>query len=284
MSISVPTPAAASTPAAARSAAAPAVRPARVAPHVSFALHDLRRTLRMVESTFFVVALPTLLYLMFGAMTEWADQKVGNGNVAAYTMVSMAAYGAATATTAIAGTAAIERMSGWTRQLALTSLSQAGYLGGKVVVALVLALLAVTCVFVAGVLTGARFDSAGTWAAALALTVVAATPFALYGLAAATVFRSEAAVSAASGLLVILGFLGNVFVPLSGTLLEFARFTPMYGTVALARWPQLEGAVIDTGGVASSDPLWFVLANVLGWTAIFAMICLVARRRRTGRV
>lgn len=252
-------------------------------PTLHFALHDLRRTLRMIEGTFFTIALPAGLYLMFGALTEWADQPAGHGNVAAYTMTSMAAYGAATATTSIAGTAAVERMRGWTRQLALTSLTQGGYLAGKVIVALVLAFLAVACVDVTGALTGAEYDSGLIWATSLVLTVIAATPFALYGLAAASLFRSDAAVSAATGLLVVLGFLGNVFLPLSGDLLEFARFTPMYGTVALSRWPQLEGAVIDTGDGPSSDPLWFVLTNVLVWTAIFAMICVAARRRRTGR-
>ncbi|WP_317259691.1 hypothetical protein [Kocuria atrinae] len=64
--------------------------------------------------------------------------------------------------------------------------------------------------------------------------------FALYGLAAGLLFRSEGAVGAASGLLVVFAFLGNVFMPLSGALLEFARFTPLYGIVGLARYPITE--------------------------------------------
>lgn len=249
----------------------------------AYAAWDFRRTARMVESTLFVVALPTALYLMFGAITSYADTDAGNGNVAAYNMTSMATYGAVVATTSIAGSAAVERMKGWGRQLAMTSLTTRGYFLGKVCVALGMAVLATAVVMGVGALTGARLDSLGHWAATFGLVVLSSLTFALYGLAAALLFRSEAAVSAASGGLVVLGFLGNLFVPLSGGLLAFARFTPMYGAGALARWPQLEGAVMDTSAGLTQEPLWFVLANVIGWAAVFAVVCLAAARRSTAR-
>lgn len=250
----------------------------------AFAAWDFRRNVRMIEATFFTVGLPAALYVMFGALTDYGDQPAGNGNVSAYSMVSMAVYGAATATTAIAGSAAVERMKGWGRQLSLTSLSSGAYFLGKVLVALGMALLSIVVVYAVGALTGARMDSLGVWAASLGLSLLGALPFAFYGLAAALLFRSEAAVSAASGLLVVLSFLGNVFIPLSGGLLEFAKFTPMYGSVALARWPMLEGTLVSTdGGAPQSDPLWLVLTNVAAWTLVFAGICALAARRRTSR-
>ncbi len=97
---------------------------------------DLRRNIRMFESTFFIIMLPAALYLVFGAMSGFGDLPVGHGNVAAYSMVSIALYGAVTAMTAIAGSAAIERQRGWGgRQLGLTNLSGgAGYLTGKTLV------------------------------------------------------------------------------------------------------------------------------------------------------
>ena len=39
----------------------------------------------------------------------------------------------------------------------------------------------------------------------------------------------------------ILAFLGNIFFPLSGVMLTIAKFTPLYGYVALARYPLTEG-------------------------------------------
>ena len=48
------------------------------------------------------------------------------------------------------------------------------------------------------------------------MLLVGAVVFALYGLCFGLLFRSETAVSAAGGSVVVLGFLGNIFFPLSG--------------------------------------------------------------------
>lgn len=250
-----------------------------------FAGWEFLRNVRMVESTFFIVVLPTVLYLMFGALAAYGDAQAGNGNVSAYNMTAMTVYGATMATSVIAGSAALERQQGWGRQLGLTGLTGSGYMVGKVLVALGIAALPIVVVFTVGALSGARFDQGWMWAASGGLALLGAIPFALYGLAAALLFRSEAAVSAASGVLVVLAFFGNLFMPLSGTLLEIARFTPVYGIAALTRWPQLEGAVVsmEDGGAPLSDPLWAVVLNVGAWTLVFAAICLIASRRTTRR-
>lgn len=248
-----------------------------------FAGWDFVRNVRMVEATFFIVVLPAALYFMFGALSSFSDMQAGHGNVAAYNMVSMAVYGAALATSSIAGSAAVERQKGWGRQLGLTGLTGPAYILGKVLVALAIAIMPIVVLGVVGALSGARLDGAGVWAATGGLTLLAALPFAFYGLAAALLFRSEAAVSAASGLLVVLAFFGNLFMPLSGTLLTIAKFLPMYGSASLARWPQLEGAVIAIDGPGTTDPVWLIVVNVLAWTLIFAAICWVGARRTTSR-
>lgn len=56
----------------------------------------------------------------------------------------------------------------------------------------------------------------------------------------------EAALSAAGVSVVLLGSLGNVFFPLSGTLLALAKWTPLYGYASLARYP------IPTSGAEAS--------------------------------
>ena len=159
-------------------------------------------------------------------------------------MVSMGVYGAVMATSSMAGSAAVERQQGWGRQLGLTGLTGPGYVLGKVLVALAMSVLPIVVVYTVGFFTGAEMDSAATWFSSAGLTLIGALPFAFYGLAAALLFRSEAAVSAASGLLVVLAFFGNLFMPLTGTLLEIAKFTPLYGVATLARWPQLEGTCL----------------------------------------
>jgi len=55
---------------------------------LTYARLDLRRQLRDRIGMFFVVGLPTFMYLVFGI---GSDDPVGGGNVAMYVMISMAA-------------------------------------------------------------------------------------------------------------------------------------------------------------------------------------------------
>lgn len=244
---------------------------------------EFARVLRNIQSTFFIVVLPVALFLMFGMDQGSQTEQAGHGNVTALVMVSMALYGAVIATTSQAGSAAVERQSGWSRQLALTALSSAGYVVGKMLVALAISLLPILAVNIAGMLVGAQFDSVWLQVNSAVLCLVGAIPFTLFGLATALVFRSDAAVGAASGLVVVLAFFGNLFMPLSGSLLSIARFTPLYGPALLVRWPLLEGGVATSDSTLVQDPMWVALAGIVAWTIIFGVICLVAARRTTAR-
>jgi ABC-2 type transport system permease protein len=242
--------------------------------NVTFTGLELRRVTRDYVSMFFTAGLPAFLYLIFGAASPFAREQVGDGNVAMYIMISMAAYGAVTATTGIGGMAAVERMQGWGRQLGLTPLRDGSYVAMKALVALVVAAIPVGLIFLLGWFSDAD-GPVSAWLLSGLMVLVGAGVFAIYGLAAGLAFRTEAAVSAASGLLVIMAFLGNIFIPLSGTLLTIAKFTPLYGYVALARYPLTEGYLID----GSRDPLWLPVTNVAVWAVIFAVTATVLVRR-----
>ncbi len=54
---------------------------------------DIRRVLRNRRALVFTVAMPGLLYLVFGA-TQKSSDTVGSGNVAFYVLIGMAVYGA----------------------------------------------------------------------------------------------------------------------------------------------------------------------------------------------
>lgn len=243
---------------------------------------DFRRNLRNIGNSFFVIVLPTALFLFFGASMEWSGEPVGVGNVSSWTMIAIASYGAAMATTSMAGSAALEIQQGWGRQLALTAMPHGAFIAAKAAVSVGIAVLPVLVLNLAGVFTVADMP-AGVWLATVGLTITGSLPFAFYGLAVGLSFRSDAAVGAATGVLVILSFLGNAFMPLEGVLLDIGRFTPMYGIVALARYPLTGGDLVSMGGAAGHDPLWMVLANVAAWTVVFAAACLLLQRRRTTR-
>ncbi len=249
--------------------------------NATFLALEIKRVLRDYASMFFIVVLPAFFYLIFGAAQEYSKQDAGNGNVAMLIMISMAAYGAATATTGIGGRAAVERMQGWGRQLGLTPLRDFSFVSMKTVLAVIIGSVPIVLTYLLGVLTGAE-GTVATWALSALALVLGAIVWALYGLCAGLLFGSEAAVGAASGLLVILAFLGNIFIPLSGTMLTIAKFTPLYGYVALGRYPLTEGYVLD-GDRLVHETLWIPVANVAVWTAILALLATWLVRRGRGR-
>ena len=193
--------------------------------NLAYTRFELTRNLRMVSSLFFMVVLPVAMYVISGGMQSYSTTELwnGRGNVSGQIMVAMATYGVVTATSGIAGSAAVELQQGWGRQLALTPFTKAGYIVSKTLVALALAVLPILAVYGVGALMNARMD-AWIWPSTSGLVLVGGIVFALYGLAFGLLFRSESAVSAASGLVVILMFLGNAFVPLTGFLLDLAPF------------------------------------------------------------
>ena len=239
---------------------------------------DLVRQLRDVSNLMFTLLLPVGMYLLFGANASNGDLDVGNSNVRFYIMTSMAAYGAALACTSIAAGAASESMLGWGRQIALTR-GQNTWVANKVAVAMTLAGVATGVVFVVGWATDARADSWGIWLQTLAIILLGAAVYSLYGFTIAMLARSETAVGIAAGSVVFLAFLGNLFLPLEGTMLEIARWTPMYGYATLTRWPSTEGFLMD----GTQESLLWAVVNFVVWTLILVALALLAARRSRGR-
>lgn len=243
---------------------------------LTYARLDLRRQVRDRIAMFFVVALPTFMYLVFGLGT---DDAVGTANLAMLVMVSMAAYGAVVATTSVAGSAAVEQVMGWGRQIGLTPMRPLAFVAAKAGVAMAVAAVPIASIYAVGAATGARGDWTD-WTLSAAVAWLGSAMFAIYGLAVCLVFRSTNAPGIASGLIVVMGFLGNVFSPMDGTMLDIGRFTPLYGYVALARYPLTEGWLAN----GEHDALWLPVANVAAWTVIFALLAVWGVRRGRARV
>ena len=251
---------------------------ARTAPRpdmVTYARLDLRRQLRDRMAMFFIVGLPTFMYLVFGLGSADA---VGSGNVAMYIMISMACYGAVTATTGIAGSAATEQVMGWGRQLGLTPMRPLAFVAAKAGLAMVVAAMPVALIFAIGAATGAR-GTWSDWVLGAVIVWLGSALFAIYGLAVALVFRGTNAPGIASGFIVIMAFLGGLFTPISGVMLDIGRLTPLYGYAALAHYPLTDGWLPVDG----RDPLWLPVANVLAWTVIFSLLAVWGVRRSRAR-
>lgn len=243
---------------------------------------EVARILRDPVTVFFTALLPVFFFVVFGAAQDYGSEPVGNGNVSMSIMIAMASYGAVSATVGIGGMAAVERSQGWGRQLGLTPLADAGYVAVKVGLAVLIACVPIGLVYAVGGLTGARGD-VSAWVLSGLVLVGGAVVFSLYGLCFGLAFRSEAAVAGAGGSVVVLGFLGNIFFPLSGTLLAIAQWSPLYGYAALARYPLTEGALVGSDGSVQHEALWVPIANVSGWLIVFALTATWLVRRVRAR-
>lgn len=244
---------------------------------------ELKRALRDPSALVFTIGIPAFMYVIFGVSMEWGAYEIGNGNVSMYVMINMAAYGAVTATTSVGGLAAVERMQGWGRQLGLTPMPDSRFVLTKALVGTTVAALPIALIYLIGYFTDAH-ATWWVWPVSALLVLVGALLFSLYGLAAGLLFRSENAVGIASGMVVIFGFLGNVFMPLSGAMLTFSKFTPLSGLAALARRPLTEGNTIDQStGDLLAEPLWASVTNVAAWMLIFGVTAILLVRRSRER-
>ena len=241
---------------------------------------ELLRQLRNPFTLMFTVGMPVAMYLLFGAGAEYGTESAGHGNVAFYVMASMAAFGAAVAMTAASSFAATEVGQGWGRQIAMTPLSMIGYTTVKLAMALTIATASTIIVFIVGALTGAAADDLWRWFAVGGIILVGGLMFGLFGLGVGLAFNSDSAASLSSIAITFFGFFGNVFMPLEGVMLDIAQYTPMYGYVALVRWPITDGVLVMGG----SDSFWLVLLNFVVYLIIFGALArfgvMRARRRR----
>ena len=259
------------------------LRPAR--PLLTYLWLDLFRSLREPANLFFVVAFPLAMYLVFGRLNASAGDygPHAHGNVSASVMLAMASFSACLGATSASAAAAVEQSAGWGRQMAVTGQGLRGYLVVKTGTAVGTAALPVTVVLTAGALTDSQMEG-WAWAASPLICLIGVLPFVLWGLAAGMWLPSSASIGIATSLVSLFAFIGNTFMPLNHTLLTISRFTPMYGSTALARWPLGEGwTYVPDRPAGIQDPLWMPLANLVAWTLIFGLLVIGARRRATRR-
>jgi ABC-2 type transport system permease protein len=229
---------------------------------------ELRRLLRNRRTLVFTLVMPVVFFLVFGVSQSGADAK-------AYVAISLAVYGAMVAATSAGAAVAVERASGWSRQLRLTPLAPGSYVATKVAVAVCFALLPVLVEFVVASSSGARM-SASAWVESGLVAWLGSLVFAAFGLAMGYLLPSENTMQVLGPVLAVLAMLGGLFVPLTifgSTLRQVAELTPAYGVGVLARHP-----------LGADGSLLGALLNVVVWTALFGTAAALLFRRDTARV
>ena len=250
-----------------------------------YTLYEIRRSVLSPSSVFYTIILPVGLYMLFGALQDYAKVKVADGNASAYVMIGMALYGAISSTVSVSGLTVVENVAGWGRQLALTPMNTGKYLFSKCCVAFVMAAVPVIAVNVAARLTGIDMPLNQQIACA-ALSILCAMVFGFFGLAIGLLVPSESAVGIANGVLVVFSFFGTLFAPLTKDLMPYARFTPLYGAAEISRYPFTQGLTIINGSGPDwnmIEPLWYGVVSFAAWGVLFILATMLLMRRTTRR-
>ena len=248
--------------------------------NLEFLLIEFKRRLRNRRTLIFTIVMPVALFLIVGLPLKEIPLTstpiaAGGPSVAAYIMISMAVYGAMVASTAAGGAVAIERASGWSRQLRLTPLNPVAYIAMKVISALVLGLISVVATFLAGAIVGVTI-SVETMVIAGLVAWLGSLVFTALGLFIGYLVPTDNVMQFLGPLLAILALFGGLFTPLNNfpeVVQNIAKFTPVYGLGELARAP-LTGQVFDAAA----------LLNIVAWIIIFGVGAALAFRRDTKRV
>ena len=234
---------------------------------------ELRRMLRNRRTVFFAMLFPAALFLSFGGQSDW-DDVAGRGNVSAYILVSMGLYGAALTAASAGAMVASERALGWSRQLRLTPLNPGVYIAMKALLALVLGAVAIAVVNAVGLLQGKPDMPLDVWIACGLLTVLCTLVFAALGVFVGFLVPGDNAMQVLGPGLAVLGFLGNVFLPMDegSTIHRIAEWTPMYGVAEISRAPLM------------GDLAWTAVLNAVLWFLLFLAGAAWRMSRDTARV
>lgn len=239
---------------------------------LKFLALEIRRVTRSPRFLIFTVAFPVLLFLLYvGLFAKDPASK-------AVLMVSMTSFGAMTAAMFAGTRVALERASGWQRQLRLTPLSGAGYLTAKATSGMTLALAPAILVPLVGLAAeGVSLDGAG-WVRATLGVWLAAIPFALIGLLIGQIGTADSTQPITQLVMLPMALLGGIFIPIDSMphwLLNVAQVLPTYWMGQIGR-----GAITpELSTSLGKDVL------VLGiWTVVLGFAVVRRYRKDSARV
>lgn len=213
-----------------------------------FVYIEIKRLVRNKRTVIFTLLLPAVFFLAFGLPNM--NQHLPNGqSYGSYILISLAVYGAMTASTA-------------------------AYITVKALSSLSLALLSVIAEFVVGFAFGVRMGWS-IWLVSGLVAWLGSLIFAALGLFMGYLVPSQNVMQLLGPILAVPAMMGGLFVLLSvmgDTFGKFAAFTPAHGIGQLARSP------------LTGDFSWMWVLNIALWLAVFTAGAALAFRRDTKRV
>ncbi|MEV0273413.1 ABC transporter permease [Hamadaea sp. NPDC050747] len=239
-----------------------------------YLLLEARAVLRDIRFLVFTVAMPAVLFLVFDGL--FGGQAFGNGTQASPAlMVSMAGYGAMGAALSTGLTIAVERGSGWLRQLRLTPLSGSGYLTAKTTLSMLVALPPVLLVSALGATVGDVGLTGPQWLGVTLGLWLAVLPFGVLGVALGQLSTSSNAQAMGGALMSLLGLTGGMWIP--------AEIVPDWMRHVMQATP---GFWLREFGLSAFSPVASRTTGLLvlaGWTVAAAVVAVTRFRADVAR-
>jgi ABC-2 type transport system permease protein len=211
---------------------------------------EVRRTFRNRRFLIFTLGFPVVFFLVFTAMyAKGPDAAAATRSL----MISMTVFGCLGAVLNSGARIAAERAVGWNRVLRLTPLNPRAYLGGKLLVALLLALAPAVVVFgCAHFLHGVNLGAA-QWVEMLGALLLGLVPFAVIGVALGYLATPESTQAITGASIMLLSLFGGVWIPIEvmpHTMANFAQAIPSYWLTVAVRSPLPGQPGVSFEGVA----------------------------------
>lgn len=241
--------------------------------NATYLKYELVRTLRNRQSYIFSVAFPVILFLVIGGSNKNEKNFGGTGiDAVTYYMVGMVSFGVIGAVVGGGARIAVDRATGWNRQLRLSPLKPGVYLGAKLAIGYLTALLTIAVMYIAGISLGAHTTGA-RWVEMTLLILIALVPFAAIGIWIGHIANEDAMGAIMGGLMSLFALLGGSYFPLGGGVLDkIGSYIPSYWIV--------QAGHLAVGGSGWSLKGWLV---ILIWSAVFVVLAMRAYLADTRR-
>jgi ABC-2 type transport system permease protein len=233
---------------------------------------ELRRSARDHRYVAIVVVWPVLSYLLFSTVFGAAANRAEGLDPHTELMVAMATFGAIGAVlTATGPRLALERQSGWLRQLRLTPMSPTRMVTARLLAALLLTLPTICLTFLAArTITGVSLPL-WEWPAMVAVLLIGAIPFAALGSLIGNLSDGDSATGVTMIAYLTLAALGGLWMPASilpAPLRDVAHALPS-NRLAQLGWRVAGGHVPPLGAIVV----------LLAWTVGFGLAAVAIARR-----
>ena len=230
----------------------------------AFLRFEILRSLRNVRFLVFIAGFPVLLYLIYAKQHGTSEGLT----VAALLMVSMATWaGMGSAMFATGPQLARERQSGWMRQLRVSPISAPRWFGAKLAQGLLLIIPGFVLLTALGYGYGHVHLAASRLGLLAAVLILGLIPFCVLGLVIGLVFDGQTAQVAQMLTLLLLAFLGGIFIPwhnLPHVMQEIANLLPSYHLVQLG-WNAVAGKALGVRHVLALAAWTVALGLVAVW-------------------